>query len=288
MPSLPSAKRQRTSLVDLVDSDDDAGATIDLADSDDETLESQASTMRGALPLPPELQCKLRAHQTLGVQFLLSNIRQNKGCMLADFMGLGKTLQTLCMLSIYLGEDDSRKALVLAPNSAIISWEKDCARFVPWVLLHVCNSGTRPKRMEVVKRWNQQGGVLVMGYELFRQLVVPTNTRSTNENVDSDDGSTRLPLFFLRLNPADTLVLDEAHRIKRGTGASKLLDALFRVCRCQEEASVHSVSSNSGGTMRRVALTGYPVQNNIMEVSLNFHNVVFQVSITFTSSFIIC
>jgi hypothetical protein len=43
----------------------------------------------------------LKRHQQSGVLFMLSNLLQNRGCVLADHMGLGKTLQVLTLCDLY-------------------------------------------------------------------------------------------------------------------------------------------------------------------------------------------
>ena len=44
--------------------------------------------------LPEFVHEKLYPHQKRGVKFLWDNIKNGNGCILADFMGMGKTLQT--------------------------------------------------------------------------------------------------------------------------------------------------------------------------------------------------
>lgn len=60
---------------------------------------------------------KLYQHQEEGIKFLLSR----NGCILADDMGLGKSVQSI----IAALESGAKKILVVAPSSAKINWERE-------------------------------------------------------------------------------------------------------------------------------------------------------------------
>jgi SWI/SNF-related matrix-associated actin-dependent regulator 1 of chromatin subfamily A len=60
---------------------------------------------------------KLYKHQEEGIKFLLSR----NGCVLADDMGLGKSLQSI----IAALESGAKKILVVCPSSAKINWERE-------------------------------------------------------------------------------------------------------------------------------------------------------------------
>jgi SWI/SNF-related matrix-associated actin-dependent regulator 1 of chromatin subfamily A len=60
---------------------------------------------------------KLYKHQEEGIKFLLSR----NGCILADDMGLGKSLQSI----IAALESGAKKILVVCPSSAKINWERE-------------------------------------------------------------------------------------------------------------------------------------------------------------------
>ncbi|KAL2622526.1 hypothetical protein R1flu_002731 [Riccia fluitans] len=84
-----------------------AFASSDLSSTvkDDALLLNAREVQRGAKPVvvDPYLACKLRQHQQEGVKFMyecVMGIRSHKftGCLLADAMGLGKTLQVIALL----------------------------------------------------------------------------------------------------------------------------------------------------------------------------------------------
>jgi superfamily II DNA or RNA helicase len=82
---------------------------------------------------PPEgLQCTLRPYQLQGLAWLEFLRETGFGGVLADHMGLGKTVQTLALL---LAEQHAKRldrpALVVAPTSLMANWRHEAARFTP-------------------------------------------------------------------------------------------------------------------------------------------------------------
>lgn len=75
----------------------------------------------------------LKNHQIDGIKFLFENCyEQNSGCILAHFMGLGKTLQVITLLHAVINskEHSTNKVLVLCPVSTIINWKEEIVRWL--------------------------------------------------------------------------------------------------------------------------------------------------------------
>lgn len=104
-----------------------------------------------------------------------------------------------------------------------------------------------PARLRALQRWRAQGGIALIGYELFRGLVEPgKRTRVTPPQLQQ--------LRAMLCDPGpDIIVLDEGHRLR--DRKSLLYQAVVRV-----------------RTSRRLVLTGYPLQNHLMEY---FHMIDF-------------
>lgn len=66
---------------------------------------------------------KLFNHQEIAVKFLLTR----KGCVLADDMGLGKSMSSI----VAALESGAEKILILCPSSAKINWEREINTFDP-------------------------------------------------------------------------------------------------------------------------------------------------------------
>lgn len=81
---------------------------------------------------PDAVQATLMPHQMVGLRFLASLHANGINGILADEMGVGKTLQTLAFLTHLR---DTKKArgpqLVLAPLSIVREWQESAATFIP-------------------------------------------------------------------------------------------------------------------------------------------------------------
>lgn len=87
-----------------------------------------------------------------------------------------------------------------------------------------------------VEDWYERGGVLVLGYDLFRVL---TNSKSTDDNDDR--------MINCLIKPgADLVIFDEGHVLQKPTSQN------YKCC-------------NRIDTPRRIILTGTPLQNNLIE-----------------------
>ena len=270
--------------------------------------------------LPRSLGRALKPHQLEGIRFVWKHVRRADGCVLADYMGLGKTLQVLCVCWAFVnawdpgtatlkglapdergrgsgaaassgdahGESDgggsasdndsdnddedssaagngtsrdmkggdsipsaggarSGRVLVVAPAIVVRNWFNEARLHFPSHLLASLNlvvvDSTLYKsvegRVQALQRWHQRGGVALIGYELFRGLIEPGRAQV------SDAQRQQLRAVLCEPGP-DMIVLDEGHRLR--DNKSLLFRAFSRVA-----------------TTRRVVLTGYPLQNHLVE-----------------------
>ena len=81
----------------------------------------------------------MRPHQKEGVQFLYScvtnSVIMRRGCILADQMGLGKSLQTIALLYTLLkqgpkGQPLLQRALIVAPSSLTENWRQEIRKWL--------------------------------------------------------------------------------------------------------------------------------------------------------------
>ncbi|KAM4732861.1 transcriptional regulator ATRX [Anableps anableps] len=218
-------------------------------DEDEETKEPLVQVHRS-------LVTKLKPHQVDGVQFIwdcccesVKKIQKSagSGCILAHCMGLGKTLQVVTFLhTLLLCEKlDFSTALVVCPLNTVLNWLNE---FEKWQVglkdeesLEVTELATvkRPQeRAYALQQWQESGGVMIMGYEMYRNLTQGRNIKSK-----------KLKETFQKtlVDPGPDLVIcDEGHVLKN-------------------EASAVSKAMNSIRTRRRIVLTGTPLQNNLIE-----------------------
>lgn len=203
--------------------------------------------------IPPSISTKLKPHQVAGIRFMWENIIQSVkkvksgdkglGCILAHTMGLGKTFQVITFLYAAMRSVDLglKTALVVTPVNVLHNWRQEFIKWKPVELkplrVLMLDDVGREKRAFLLEKWRAKGGVLLMGYAAFRNLSFGRHVK--DKNVASE-------ICYSLQNGPDILVCDEAHMIKN-TKADITL-ALRQV-----------------KTQRRIALTGSPLQNNLME-----------------------
>ncbi|MEO9023046.1 MAG: SNF2-related protein [Ginsengibacter sp.] len=159
------------------------------------------------VPIPVELENRLRPYQLSGFHWLNYLSTVGWGGILADDMGLGKTVQALSMLLHYAEKNEGLKALVVCPTTLIYNWENEINKFTPSLTRRIHHGNTRAKRKEDFGDDN----VLITTY-----------------------GTLRSDIQLLMKIPFDYVVLDESQAIKnpssKVTRAACLLKARNRVC----------------------------------------------------------
>ncbi|GAB0495847.1 hypothetical protein MMPV_007154 [Pyropia vietnamensis] len=194
--------------------------------------------------MDPYLGKSLRPHQREGIRFLYKCVTGDTGvpggghgAILADSMGLGKSLQALSLLWTVLKQRGPlvRKAIIVCPASLVSNWVKEVTKWLG------------PERLKPVAVQSGSGGgsgtsafgtnmalgdfvhgnrpLLIISYDMLRVHV---------ESINAGKG-------------CGLLVCDEGHRLK-ASGGNKTIAALSAL-RCN----------------RRVILTGTPVQNDLEE-----------------------
>ncbi|KAH0527951.1 hypothetical protein TsFJ059_002869 [Trichoderma semiorbis] len=195
---------------------------------------------------------RIKDHQINGVRFLWDQIvldakerKTRQGCLLAHTMGLGKTMQVITFLVAVTeaanSDDESvrsqvpqelrkSQSLILCPAGLVDNWLDEILMWSPRGLLgnvfKVESAQKVDERMSIIKTWERDGGVLVVGHKLFE--------RSKNDMRE-----------ILTQSP-NMVICDEAHAMKNPK--SKIHRA------CQEFR-----------TRSRIALTGSPLSNNVEE-----------------------
>ncbi|XP_057250433.1 protein CHROMATIN REMODELING 20 isoform X3 [Beta vulgaris subsp. vulgaris] len=207
-----------------------------------------------AVRIPPSISAKLKTHQVAGIRFMWENIIQSirnvkagdkgLGCILAHTMGLGKTFQVIAFLYTAMrGANLGLKtALVVTPVNVLHNWRQEFKKwepreFKPLRVYMLEDKSREQQRAELLMKWRRKGGVFLMGYSSFRNLSLGKNMK--------DRKSAKEICYALQEGP-DILVCDEAHIIKNTK--AEITQAL-KLVKCQ----------------RRIALTGSPLQNNLME-----------------------
>ncbi|XP_076606647.1 transcriptional regulator ATRX-like [Chaetodon auriga] len=218
-------------------------------------LDQEEETKKPLVQVHRNLVTRLKPHQVDGVQFIWdsccesvkkANSSPGSGCILAHCMGLGKTLQVVTFLhTVLLSENlKFRTALVVCPLNTILNWVSE---FKKWQgsmgqdkvkVTELATVKQLPDRLRALQGWQRDGGVLIMGYDMYRIL-------SLAKKIKHEEWKTELKSILVDPGP-DFVVCDEGHILRN-------------------EASNISKAMSAIKTRRRVVLTGTPLQNNLIE-----------------------
>ena len=107
------------------------GAGVRLSESVKKALAQLTSDE--ACAAPSQLSATLRPYQERGYRWMIKNLRLGMGSIIADDMGMGKTLQVISVLERLRedGELQEKKALVVVPTTLLTNWIREAARFAP-------------------------------------------------------------------------------------------------------------------------------------------------------------
>ncbi len=134
----------------------------------------------------------LREYQLVGVSFLSGA----EHALLADQMGLGKTVQAITALRVVRRQTPGARTLIVAPASLLRNWEEELGRWapgMPW--RRVTGSDADRKAL-----WGMPVPILIASYEQVRR--------------DTE--------LIGRHSRFETVLLDEAQRIKNPSSSTSL------------------------------------------------------------------
>jgi ATP-dependent DNA helicase len=196
------------------------------ADAGNKALGEQSETKK----LLPMMNVEMRDYQLKGVRWIIALYQNGLNGILADQMGLGKTVQTIGFLSHLRHKGILGPYLIIGPLSTTPNWVNEFKRFCPEfpvILYH----GTKQDRAELRMKHMPTSGKIGAEFP-----VVVTSF----EIVMADRK-------FLQKYNWKYLVVDEGHRLKN-------FDCkLVRELKCIPTAN-------------KLLLTGTPLQNNLPEL----------------------
>jgi DNA repair and recombination protein RAD54B len=184
----------------------------------------------------PIISKHLREHQREGVQFMyecvMSMRESGEGTILADDMGLGKSLQTIALLWTLMKQNPTyeeqpvvKKALIVCPVTLIGNWKREFRKWLGNDRLGVFVLDEKKKSRLTDFTMGKAYHVMIIGYEKLRLI--------------QDD--------LKKGAPIDIIIADEGHRLKT----------------VKNKAALAIKSLN---TDRRIILSGTPLQNDLSEL----------------------
>ncbi|CAH8563506.1 unnamed protein product [Schistosoma intercalatum] len=210
----------------------------------------------------PDIVKHLKPHQVEAVRFLWdctiesvehqtsksgSSPSTGSGAILAHCMGLGKTLSVISFLHTLLRYPEHiniRTCLIICPVNTLLNWKHEWDIWLPEAeqvdVFELASKNSNRLKLDIVKHWHTNGGVLLIGYDMFRNFIMTLMKRTRSKDVKNTISSALL-------DPGpDIVVCDEGHLMKNSK--SHITKAVSQI-----------------RTMKRVVLTGTPLQNNLNE-----------------------
>ncbi|XP_018329041.1 SWI/SNF-related matrix-associated actin-dependent regulator of chromatin subfamily A containing DEAD/H box 1 homolog isoform X2 [Agrilus planipennis] len=182
---------------------------------------------------------KLTSYQMVGLNWLAVMHIQGVNGILADEMGLGKTVQVIAFLA-HLKEIRASKVgiphLIIVPSSTLDNWRSEFERWCPTLRIFMYY-GNIEERRQYRMRWNRGE---INNYD----VIVTTYSMVTNTSEERK---------MFKSMQMHYVVFDEAHMLKNMN--TQRYENLIKI-----------------RAMKRLLLTGTPLQNNLLELMslLNF------------------
>ncbi|TQB68873.1 hypothetical protein MPDQ_002646 [Monascus purpureus] len=217
--------------------------------------------------LDPHIGRRIKPHQLNGVQFMWRELIEDEkrhGCVLAHTMGLGKTMQVWTRISLLVtisaaatSPDQNvaqqvpscfhrSQTLILCPSSLIENWYEEFLMWSPkenhlGPLRKITSSSAVADRLQELFSWDEEGGILIMSYDIFRIWILNKETKSRGKPLQ--DACHERVRQCLLVGP-NIIVADEAHKMKNRASGIATATSEFR-------------------SKSRIALTGSPLANNL-------------------------
>lgn len=282
-PSTPHKKRKRAvkESKDAKRNQENAKRRAEVQDKERKALERKMTRMglsnddptrqavcfgNPVIYLDPHIGQRVKPHQLKGVQFMWRELIENErqeGCLLAHTMGLGKTMQVVSLLvtmSAAATSSDDRirqqvpenlrrsQTLIVCPSSLIENWYEEFLLWSPkenslGPIRKITSAVTLQERLEEAYDWNEDGGILILSYDMFRALIANKETKAKPSALNDDD---HRKIKRCLLNGPNVIVADEAHKMKNPSSGIAGAAKQFK-------------------SKSRIALTGSPLANNLVD-----------------------
>jgi len=285
-PRLKSLKGRSSSSSSFASSSSSSSSSSSAASSSSSSSSSSSHSSSDAAkmlddetPMPSEFAAVLKDYQAEGVRFLWKRAGPRAGggsgggCILADHMGLGKTIQVIAFLRAYFaahrasagggggrgggggkkraspGSQPSssqgrRRVLVVCPAITVRNWKNEFAKWLPQNtldeigvdMMDAQSCKQRKQRITRMLAWGKNGGVMIIGYEMLRtiiQVALRTEVKSV---------PLYMPFQTQDVSPTSTLCLYPGRRLPWNRRPASL-HCSHRQCR--RRRSLHYLSAKS-------------------------------------------
>ena len=245
--------------------------------------------------IPDFLAKHLKPHQLDGIRFLWENVVQKKiGCVLAHSMGLGKTIQLVTFIYLIIlyrdqvANDLGRKILIMCPPIVLSNWQAEFDLWIPsefrrgLTIYSISNySSTYEHKIAQLEKWNKGGGIFLIGYQMLRNLLFPIDNTEEENKIKAKIEGLEMEIKGLTIRGSKECDLaksnqNEILRLKQRQASQKRIKELLLTSGpdliiADEGHHIKNLKSlltnqiNRLTTKHKICLTGYPLQNNLLE-----------------------
>lgn len=141
----------------------------------------------------PELQLKPFNYQEEAIRFAIDRLETLGFCLIADQMGLGKSLESTGAMKWYKDNRNIKRILIICSKSLKFQWKSELERYTGWTDIHA--TGETPKKRSQAYEAVKDEGILIANYHNFLNDI---------EEIKQID--------------FDLCVIDEAHNVKARNG----------------------------------------------------------------------
>ena len=235
----------------------------------------------------PEANIKipLFVHQIDSISWMNFMERQNKGFILADTMGLGKTRTSAFLMELH----HLPKTLIIAPKNVLYQWATELlttsknhyifisdGRDINQVILDsngkIDMSKTKYPLIAINKIKNRPVVVVsTIGAVKPNTIAFDFKDKKMQEKIIKDlekDNDIPYDAKILEITPYrdvvwDRVILDEAHSIRNGLSVSEKTGMVSKIAPLRFKRMMKLLMSENG---IRIALTGTPIQNKLSDI----------------------
>lgn len=130
----------------------------------------QEITLYGSPAEIPALKLQPYPYQEDGIRFMIDRLLQFGFVLNSDYMGLGKTIQTIGTMKWFFEEKNAAKMLIICKKSIKTQWAEEIRKFTGWTeeMPIAVTMGSKTKREKIYKNFaDVEKGILITNYHNF-------------------------------------------------------------------------------------------------------------------------
>lgn len=142
-----------------------SSVTFDLSTEVKNLITELKNYQKNEFPIKDELLIQMRPYQLNGFKWMRLLLSKGLGCILADDMGIGKTLQTIAVIDSFSFD---KPCLVVCPKNIIYNWEAEVNKWAPWLNAKVIIGNKQERLALFAESFKTKTDIVIASYETIR------------------------------------------------------------------------------------------------------------------------